>query len=106
MAGVAACLTGIAVCGLAGIRKEAELTGKQKREAVEEFALGKGFAVATSAGILSACFAFGLEVGEPIGESAIAAGTSELYSNNSVLVVILGQGFDVVRSHQFVPHFD
>jgi L-rhamnose-H+ transport protein len=93
LGGVAACLAGIGVCGFAGTRKEAELTDEQKRQAVAEFALGKGFAVATISGILSACFAFGLKWGKPIGQVAIELGAPALYSNNAVLVVILIGGF-------------
>jgi L-rhamnose-H+ transport protein len=93
LAGVVVCLAGITLCGLAGIRKEAELTDNQKRQSVAEFALGKGFAVATMSGILSACFAFGLEWGEPIAEVAVDHGAQKLYSNNAVLVVILIGGF-------------
>ena len=93
LAGVAACLAGIAICGRAGMCKEAELTDEEKKRAVAEFALGKGFAVATMSGILSACFAFGLKWGKPIGQVAIEHGAAELYSNNAVLVVILIGGF-------------
>jgi hypothetical protein len=60
LGGKTVCLAGIAMCGWAGMSEEAELTDEQKRETVKEFALGKGFAVAAMAGILSACFAFGL----------------------------------------------
>ena len=93
LGGVMACLAGIAVCGLAGMHKEAELTEEKKRETIAEFALGRGFAVATASGILSACFAFGLASGKPIAEVAVKAGTLPLYSNNAVLVVILIGGF-------------
>ncbi|MFV2066904.1 MAG: L-rhamnose/proton symporter RhaT, partial [Pirellulales bacterium] len=93
LGGVAACLGGIAICAAAGICKEKELSDAQKRTSVDEFALGKGFAVATLAGILSACFAFGLAAGKPIAALAVAAGTEPLYQNNSVLVVVLAGGF-------------
>jgi len=93
LAGVASCLSGIAICAVAGMCKENELSDLQKRTRVEEFALSKGFAVATMAGILSACFAFGLAAGKPIAKMAIAAGTKPLYQNNSVLVVVLIGGF-------------
>lgn len=93
LAGVATCLAGIGLCGWAGMCKESELTDAQKKESVAEFALGKGFAVATMAGILSACFAFGLAAGKPIAEISIKTGTLPLYSNNAVLVVILLGGF-------------
>jgi len=64
-----------------------------KQESVAEFSIGKGFAVAAVAGILSACFAFGLSAGKPIADLSIEAGTKSLYSNNAVLVVILLGGF-------------
>lgn len=91
--GVFACLGGIGLCGWGGISKEGELTDEQKTAAVAEFALGKGFAVAAMAGILSACFAFGLDAGKPIAEAAVAHGAEPLFSNNASLVVILIGGF-------------
>lgn len=91
--GVALCLGGIGICGLAGMAKEGELTDQQKRESVAEFALGRGFLVATASGILSACFAFGLAAAEPIAQLSIAKGTTPIFSNNAVLVVILLGGF-------------
>ena len=54
LAGVGICLAGIAVCGYAGIRKESELTTEQKREAVKEYALTKGFFIALFCGVMSA----------------------------------------------------
>jgi L-rhamnose-H+ transport protein len=93
LAGVAVCLGGIALCGFAGISKERELTDEEKRAAVAEFALGKGFAVATMSGILSACFAFGLTAGKPIAKVSEELGTTPIFSNNAALVVILIGGF-------------
>lgn len=93
LGGVLLCLGGIALCGWAGISKERELTEDEKKAAVSEFALGKGFAVAAIAGILSACFAFGLAAGKPIAALSIEHGTTPLYSNNAALVVILMGGF-------------
>jgi L-rhamnose-H+ transport protein len=91
--GVVMCLIGIGLCGWAGISKESELTEQEKQRTVAEFALGKGFAVAAMAGILSACFAFGLASGKPIAALSIAHGTAPIFSNNAVLVVILIGGF-------------
>jgi L-rhamnose-H+ transport protein len=93
LGGVVTCLAGIGLCGWAGMSKERELTEEQKKAAVREFALGKGFAVATMSGILSACFAFGLAAGKPIAELSVAHGTTPVFSNNAVLVVILLGGF-------------
>lgn len=91
--GIATCLVGIGVCGWAGMRKEAELSADQQRDSVAEFSIDKGFALAAIAGILSACFAFGLSAGKPIADLSIQSGTAPLYSNNAVLVVILLGGF-------------
>ncbi|MCG8510190.1 MAG: hypothetical protein MI741_13260, partial [Rhodospirillales bacterium] len=93
IAGIITCLGGIGFCGWAGMCKEAELSKEQQRQGVEEFALGKGFAVAAMAGIFSACFAFGLASGKPIGRLAVEHGAAPLYSNNASLVVILIGGF-------------
>ncbi|MBN2296446.1 MAG: L-rhamnose/proton symporter RhaT [Pirellulales bacterium] len=98
LVGVAICLAGIAVCGMAGVHRERELAATENEEQApedgnSELTIGKGFLVATISGILSACFAFGLAFGKPIAERAVAMGTQELYSNNAVLVVILIGGF-------------
>lgn len=94
LVGIGVCLGGIAMCGLAGIRKEKELTEQQQKEAVEEFSLGKGFVIAVAAGILSACFAFGISVGEPIATLAVEGhGAAKMFSKTSILVVILIGGF-------------
>ena len=94
LAGVMMCLAGIALCGWAGARKEKELqfeaplpkartsgspaAGDQgdmsspsdaTTQAAGEFSIGRGFLVATMAGILSACFAFGLAAGKPIANN-------------------------------------
>ena len=88
-AGVMVCLVGIAVCGLAGSRKDKELAGDQVQEAIAEFDLSKGLVVAVVSGILSACFAFGLAAGGDIATASLAAGTDSLYQNNATLIVIL-----------------
>jgi L-rhamnose-H+ transport protein len=91
-AGVIICLAGIAICGWAGARKEKEVDEVQKKEGVAEFDLWKGIGVAIVAGILSACFAFGLQAGAPIAESALDKGAAPLFQNNAALVVILAGG--------------
>src|SRR5215217_1325837 len=90
---VVVCLAGIAICGRAGILKEKELSPDQQKEGVKEFNLSKGLIVATVSGILSACFSFGIEAGKPMAEvarqAAEASGTTTLFVNNVVFVVIL-----------------
>jgi len=92
LGGVVNCSLGIGICGLAGIRKESELTDEQKKETIAEFQLGKGFVVATVSGILSSCFAYGLSAGGGIAEVAVLHGANPLFSNNASLVVILAGG--------------
>lgn len=91
--GVFVCLVGIAVAALAGLRKEREMPAEEKRRAIAEFAFGKGLVVATFSGIMSACFAFALTAGNPIDETARAAGTDVIWSGLPKLVVVLLGGF-------------
>lgn len=87
--GVAVCVLGIAICGVAGMMKERSLTEAQKKATIAEFDLKKGLVVAVFSGIMSACFSFGLTAGQPIAELAVQHGTDPLYMNNAALVVIL-----------------
>lgn len=89
LAGLLICVAGISICGLAGACKERETRGDRSTDATTEFSLGKGLAIATLSGILSACFAIGLDHGKPIAELSRTLGTPDLYVNNAVLVVIL-----------------
>lgn len=93
LAGVALCLAGIAICALAGWRKEREMSAGAKRQAIAEFNFGKGIVVATFAGIMSACFAFALAAAHPIGEASLAAGTDPIWTGLPKLTVVLLGGF-------------
>jgi L-rhamnose-H+ transport protein len=95
--GVAICLAGIAVSGLAGMSKERELTAEQKQATIQEFSFIKGLLVATFSGVMSASFAYGLDAGKPIAELARKSleshGGADLWQNLPVLVVVLWGGF-------------
>ena len=91
--GVAVCLGGIAVTGMAGMSKERELSDEQKKAAIEEFSFLKGILVATFSGILSAGMAYGLNSGEALGRLAIGHGTPDLFWKLPVLIVVLAGGF-------------
>ena len=90
--GVAVCLTGIFICGKAGVMKEKDLPGYEKKKTVAEFSLVKGLIVATISGILSACFNFGIEAGKPMAEAAVTFGHNPLFQNNVTYVVLLWGG--------------
>ncbi len=95
--GVLASILGIIVSGLAGMSKERELTGAQKQSTITEFHFGKGMVIATFSGIMSSCFAFGLDAGTPISDAArshlLAHGGSDLWQGLPVLIVVLLGGF-------------
>lgn len=93
LGGVAVCLLGIAIAALAGLTKEREMPEEEKKKAIAEFSFSKGILVATFSGIMSACFAFALTAGNPIGEASLAAGTSQIWSGLPKLVVVLAGGF-------------
>jgi L-rhamnose-H+ transport protein len=95
--GMVVCLGGFAVSALAGSRKERELTADEKAATSAEFHFARGLAVATLSGVMSACFAYGLAAGKPIGALAkarlLAAGRPDLWQNLPVLIVVLWGGF-------------
>ncbi|RZM27243.1 MAG: rhamnose/proton symporter RhaT [Pedobacter sp.] len=87
--GVAVCLVGIAICGKAGVRKEAELSTEQKQESVKEFDLKKGLLVAVFSGIMSACMSFAITAGHDISNASEAAGANPLFRNNTTFIVVM-----------------
>lgn len=91
--GVAVCLAGIALSGIAGRRKEAEMPADAREGSAAEFSLVKGLAVATFSGIMSASMSYGLQAGKPIAATALSRGCPELWQNTPVFVVILLGGF-------------
>ena len=93
LGGVAVCLLGIGIAALAGLTKEREMSADEKKKAVAEFNFSKGILVATFSGIMSACFAFALTAGNPIGDASLAAGTAVIWSGLPKLVVVLLGGF-------------
>jgi L-rhamnose-H+ transport protein len=90
--GVLVCLTGIFICGRAGVLKEKDLPEEQKKKSIAEFNLVKGLIVATISGILSACFNFGIEAGKPMAEAAVQLGYNPLFQNNVTYIVLLWGG--------------
>ena len=95
--GVLVSVLGIAVAGMAGMSKERELTSEQKLSTIGEFHFGKGMLIATFSGIMSSCFAFGLDAGSPISAAAkahlLAQGGSDIWSGLPTLIVVLLGGF-------------
>ncbi len=91
--GIVVCLTGIAMCGRAGMRKEKELSDAEKKASIAEFSFVKGAWVAVFAGIMSSCMAFAFAAGKPIAEAAVRSGARPLFQNFPVMIVALLGGF-------------
>ena len=83
--GVCITLAGIAIIGYAGSLRSKNMTEEEKRAAVKDFALTKGLLVALLAGVMSACFALGLDAGTPIKEA--------LYAGLPVIFLVTLGGF-------------
>ncbi|HXP63818.1 MAG TPA: L-rhamnose/proton symporter RhaT [Dongiaceae bacterium] len=91
--GVLVCLLGIAVAGMAGMSKEREMTEEQKKATIKEFNFAKGILVATFSGVMSACFAYGLDAASPLAELSKAHGTDAVWTGLPKLCVVLLGGF-------------
>lgn len=95
LSGVTLCVIGILVAGYAGIRKEKEIPAEVSsgKHGSTEFSPGLGVFVAFICGLMSACFAFGIQSGLPIAALAVEAGANPLFQNNPTLCIILLGGF-------------
>lgn len=88
---VALSLAGIAICGKAGVRRDRESAATNGKD----FQFKKGLLIALAAGVLGACFAFGIHAGEPIRQQAIAAGASPVWASTPVFFIELLGGITV-----------
>lgn len=87
---IALSLVGIVVCGKAGMGRD-----KERKQETGGFQFKKGVLIAFAAGVLGACFAFGITTGEPIRQQAIAAGASPIWAASPVFFVELLGGITV-----------
>jgi L-rhamnose-H+ transport protein len=93
LVGVGVCVLGIVFGGAAGISKERELSNEQKLASIKEFNLKLGLGVAIFCGVMSSCFAFGLDAGNPIKAITLAHGTTTMWQGLPVLIVVMAGGF-------------
>lgn len=91
--GVCITLAGIAVIGYSGSLRSLSMSEEEKKAAVKDFALTKGLLVALLAGVMSACFALGLDAGSPIKEAALSANVNPLYAGLPVILLVTFGGF-------------
>jgi L-rhamnose-H+ transport protein len=95
MVSVAISLLGIVICGKAGMRRDRERNAQGASGSIPDFRFKKGIFVALVAGVLGACFAFGIDAGAPIKQKAIEAGASPLWATSPVFFVELLGGITV-----------
>lgn len=93
LVGVIITLVGISIIGYAGSLRSKQMSEEEKRKAVKDFALTKGLLVALLAGVMSACFALGLDAGAPIKEAALGYGVEGLYAGLPVIFLVTVGGF-------------
>jgi L-rhamnose-H+ transport protein len=93
LAGISVSIAGIAIIGYAASLKSKSMTEEEKKAAVKEFALKKGILIAVLAGVMSACFSFGLTAGRPIQDAAISMGANPLFAKNPVIMFVTLGGF-------------
>lgn len=93
LVGVCITLAGIAVIGYAGSLRSKNMTEEEKKAAIKDFALTKGLLVALLAGVMSACFALGLDAGAPIKEAALSNGMKPLFAGLPVILLVTFGGF-------------
>lgn len=91
--GVCITLAGIAVIGYSGSLRSRSMSEEEKKAAVKDFALTKGLLVALLAGVMSACFALGLDAGSPIKDAALSANVNPLYAGLPVILLVTFGGF-------------
>jgi L-rhamnose-H+ transport protein len=87
--GVSIAIAGIAIIGYAGALKSQAMSEEEKRKAIKDFALKKGLLIAMLAGVMSACFALGLEAGKPL----IVDGMNDLFKTLPATLMITCGGF-------------
>jgi L-rhamnose-H+ transport protein len=91
--GVAIAIAGIAIIGYAGALKNKNMSEEERKKAVKDFALKKGLLIALLAGVMSACFALGIDAGEAIKQAALAGGVKPLFAGLPVIFLITFGGF-------------
>jgi L-rhamnose-H+ transport protein len=80
LAGFAISIIGVALCGLAGVRKERELV-TTRRDVSGAFNIRKGLALVILAGVLSAVFGLSLSAGDPLDRLAVQHGVTNFQSH-------------------------
>ena len=97
--GVATCVAGIALSGVAGVMREHEMNDEQKKAVVKDFNFSRGVAVAVFSGVMSSCFAYGIATGTWLTLSTrkelLAHGRYDLWQGLPALTIVMLGGCTV-----------
>jgi hypothetical protein len=74
------------------------MSNEQKQENIKEFDLKKGLTFAIISGVLSACFNYGIEAGDPIADAAVARDTIHCSRTTSLTLFCCGAGLPQILS--------
>ncbi len=111
LAGMIVSVAGVALCGLAGFRKEKEIAGNNASNA--PFHMLTGLVLSFIGGVLSGVFNISLEFGKPIADMAARYGAGQFEGNAKLIVSTSGcwvvnmiwftiAGFRKKTLHEFV----
>jgi L-rhamnose-H+ transport protein len=100
LTGVCITIAGIAVIGYAGSLRAKNMSEEDKKKAIKDFALTKGLLVALLAGVMSACFALGLEAGEPL----VVDGMNDLFKTLPATLMVTCGGFITNAAYCLFQH--
>jgi L-rhamnose-H+ transport protein len=93
LTGVCITLAGISIIGYAGSLRSQNMSEEEKKAAIKDFALTKGLLVALLAGVMSACFALGLDAGTEIKNFTLSKGVAPLFAGLPVIFLVTLGGF-------------
>ncbi|MDR1631676.1 MAG: L-rhamnose/proton symporter RhaT [Dysgonamonadaceae bacterium] len=91
--GVSIAIAGIAIIGYAGGLRSKNMPEEERKAAIKDFALKKGLIIALLAGVMSACFALGLDAGKPIKDFLLSKGVDALFAGLPVVALVTFGGF-------------
>ena len=87
LAGIAAFLVGVALCGQAGLLRDRRATDE-----VHSPSSTRGYLFAIAAGVMSAIFNIGFTLARPIASAGMSMGLSEFAATNCIWLLMLGAG--------------
>jgi L-rhamnose-H+ transport protein len=91
--GVSIAIAGVAVIGYAGSLRNKNMSEEAKKAAIKDFALTKGLLMALIAGVMSACFALGLDAGKEIENFALEQGVNKLFAGLPIIFLVTSGAF-------------